>query len=288
MKKRPVVTSLLSALFLSGCSMNSIAVKSTIGVMGPAVQAFNEEGDFEFARDAMPANLKMMEGLQKSAPDDETLLTLLAQGYCSYAFAFLEDAGTPESLERAKQMYLKGYRYGMRALSDDVRKYASGDLELFEKSVAEVDEVGPLFWSAYCLGNWININKQDVSAVAELTRVEFMMKRSLSLDPGYYNGAAHLFYGAYYGGRPRMLGGNAEKAREHLEKSITQTGGRFLMPKLFLAQFYAVPTQDEELFEKTLREILDAPSDIMPSERLANQVAKRRAGKLLAQKKDLF
>ena len=289
MTKISVVLGLLSfAALISGCSMKNFAVKATLQVMEPAAQAFYEEEDLDFAREAMPGNLKLMEGLQKSAPNDEGLLGLLAQGYCSYAFAFLEDSQNPGDLERAKKMYLKGYGFGLRALPESVRAHASGNLEKFEEALADTNNVAPLFWSAYCLGNWININKQDVNAVGELIRVEMMMRRTLDLDNSFYHGRAHLFYGAYFGGRPKMLGGSPEKAKEHLDQAIALTQGRFLMPKLYYAQFYAVPTQNQELFEKTLREVIDAPNDLMPEERLANQVAKKRAIKLLSQKKDLF
>ena len=268
--------------------MKRFAVKTTIQVMEPAAQAFYEEGDLEFAREAMPANLKMMEGLLKSVPDDEALLSLLAQGYCSYSFAFLEDSEKSGDLDRAKMMYKKGFQFGLRALPESVRAHAGGNLEKFENALNDIKDVAPLFWSAYCLGSWVNINKQDVDAVGELIRVELMMKRALALDEEFYHGSIHLFYGAYFGGRPKMLGGSAEKAKEHLDKAITLRQGRFLMPKLYYAQFYAVPTQNEELFERTLREVLEASPELMPEERLANQVAKRRAAKLLKQKKDLF
>ena len=274
--------------FVSGCSVKRFAAETTVGVMGPAAQAFNEEGDLEFARAAMPANLKMMEGLLKSAPGDRDLLTLLARGYCSYAFAFIEESGKVPDLARAKRMYQRGYRYGLEALPEGVRANASGDLESFSRAVENTDDVAPLFWSAYCLGSFVNISKDDVAAVAELSRVEVMMKRILALDETFYHGSAHLFYGAYYGGRPKMLGGNQDKAREHLERAIKLTEGKFLMAKLYLAQFVAVPSQDEVLFESTLKEVIDATEDVMPDERLANLIVKQRAQALLNRKKDLF
>lgn len=275
-------------LGLSGCSINRMAAKTTIGVMAPASEAFYEEEDLELAREGLPANLKMMEGLLKAAPDDERLLVLLAQGFCSYSFAFLEESTKPGDVERANKMYLRGYHYGLKALPASLNQYATGDLELFEKAVNQVNDVAPLFWTAYCFGNWVNLNKSDVKAVAELSRVELMMRKVLQLDPQFYNASAHTFYGVYYGSRPKMLGGNPEKAKEHFDQAIQFTQGKFLMPKLFKAQFYAVPIQDEALFEKLLKEVIEASDSIFPEQKMANLVAKKRALALMKEKKNLF
>lgn len=277
-------------LFLNGCSLNKFTANTTAGLLGEGSTVFNEEVDLGLARDSMPANLKMMEALLKASPDNDTMLTMLAQGYCSYAFAFLEDSDNPNDLERAKALYQRGFTYGMRALPKKVRETSKTSLADFEKAVSDVDkdQVPQLFWTAYCLGNWVNLKKADIAAVAELPRVEIMMRRVLDQDETFYNGGVHLFYGVYYGSRPKMLGGNPQKAKEHFQKALRMSDGKFLMPKLFMAQFYAIPTQDEALFKSSLEEVLKAPADLMPSERLANQVAKRRAEKLLAAQKDYF
>ncbi|MGK5088557.1 TRAP transporter TatT component family protein [Bdellovibrionota bacterium FG-2] len=280
----------LGLLLLNSCSINRMAVNRAADMFSEASVSFNEEADWAFARDAMPANLKMMEGMLKVSPDNKTFQSMLAQGYCSYAFGFLEDSGSPADIERAKGLYMRGYSFGMAALPEKVRTFAQGNLEEFQKAVSslEGDDVARLFWAAYCLGGWVNLNKADIGAVADLSRAEVMMHRVLDANENFYYGGAHLFYGVYYGARPKMLGGDPKKAKDHFDRASRISQGKLLMSKLYLAQFYAVPTQDEELFEKTLKEVLDAPVDLLPAERLANQIAKRRATKLLASKKDLF
>jgi hypothetical protein len=49
-----------------------------------------------------------------------------------------------------------------------------------------------------------------------------------------------------------------------------------------------VQAQDRDLFEKSLREVISAPADILPEQRLANEVAKQKAKILLEQVDDLF
>jgi hypothetical protein len=48
-----------------------------------------EESDPELAKLAIPANLKILEGLLKQDPDNTWILENLAEGFCGYAFSFI-------------------------------------------------------------------------------------------------------------------------------------------------------------------------------------------------------
>ena len=41
------------------------------------------------------------------------------------------------------------------------------------------------------------------------------MKRTHELDPDYNFAGSDLFFGVYYASRPKLLGGDPEKAKEH-------------------------------------------------------------------------
>ena len=58
--------------------------------------------------------------------------------------------------------------------------------------------------------------------------------------------------------------------------------------QLLYARYYAVQTQNKELFDSLLHQILDAPADALPEQRLANEVAKTKAGDLLKKEGELF
>lgn len=60
------------------------------------------------------------------------------------------------------------------------------------------------------------------------------------------------------------------------------------MTYVFYAKTYAVQTQDQELYTKLLTQVINAPIDILPEQRLANTVAKVRARQMLAKANDLF
>ena len=276
---------------VAGCSIKRMAADTTAELLVDASKTFKEEPDIQIAAAALPANLKLMEGLLKVTPKNRAISTMLSEGWCSYGFGFVEDSGVKGDLERASTLYQRGYEYGARALPEEVESaLKKGDLEEIEQALAKLEtpDVAPLFWTAYCLGNWMNLNTDKVSGVGELSKVELMMRRVTALDESYFHGGADLFYAVYYGKRPKLLGGNPEKAKEYLLKADAFSQGRFLPVKLFRAEVYAVAIQDQKLFEDTLKEILAAPADLMPEERLANELTKRRASKLLERKDELF
>ncbi len=278
---------LVLALF-SGCTLEKMAVRSSISILDKSVEAMEEESDSEFAREAMAANLKMMEGLMKADPENDHLLLLAAQGFGGYAISFIED----EDPERAKGFYKRGKDYGLKILKKK-KKFGEalfGNMEQFHASFSEfgTEDVPALFWTGYNWGQWLNLSKDSPEAIIEMPRIEALMKYVLELDEGYYFGGPHLFFGAYYAGKPRMFGGDPNKAKRHFERALELSGGRFLMISYMYAKTYAVQVQDKELFEKLLKGVLEAPADILPSQRLANEVAKSKAKRLLAQAEDLF
>ncbi len=85
-----------------------------------------------------------------------------------------------------------------------------------------------------------------------------------------------------------MLGGNPDKSRNHFESALKITEGKFLLISLLYSKTYAVQNQDQELFEIQLKYVLNAPDDIFPEQRLANQIAKKKAAILLGKINELF
>ena len=78
-----------------------------------------------------------------------------------------------------------------------------------------------------------------------------------------------------------MFGGKPEKSQFHFSKALEMTQRKFLMAHVLYAKSYAIQTQNKTLFKNLLKEVLDSPSDILPSQRLANELAKKKAKILL-------
>lgn len=278
----------LALALLAGCSLRSIAVRSAAEILPRGIAAFYEEPDPALAREAMGSQLKLVEVLLKNDPGNPELLLAAAQGFGGYAFLFLED----EAPDRAKRIYARGRDFGIRALGKvlPARFDREPDLGKFSAMLGKVGkrDAGLLFWTAYAWGGWADLSRNDPQALADLPKVEAMMRRVEELSPGYFFGGPDLFFGAYYGSRPRILGGDPEKSRSHFERAVAASDGKFLMARVLYAQFYGVPSGDRELFRRSLEAALAGSPADLPEQRLANEVARIRARKLLEAIDELF
>ncbi|MEE8209217.1 MAG: TRAP transporter TatT component family protein, partial [bacterium] len=103
----------------------------------------------------------------------------------------------------------------------------------------------------------------------------------LELDETYYDGGPHLFFIVALSSRPAMLGGNLAKAKEHYERVVELTEGRFLLAHVLFAEYYAVQAQDKGLFVRLCKQVLASPPTTVPRRGLLNAVARQRATILL-------
>ena len=132
------------------------------------------------------------------------------------------------------------------------------------------------------------MNMNNPFAFTDISRIEPALKRVLELDENYFYGGPHRGLGVFYGSRTKLLGGKPEEAKAHFEASLNLTKGNFLINSLLFAKTYAVQNQDLELFERLLKQIIEAPVDLLPEERLANEIAKLKAKALLDSMDELF
>ncbi len=259
------------------------------------------EGDLAVVEATLEGNIGTLERISKIG--SKNLIITTARAYSSYA-GFIEDkmeeaeiAGDYETAKdmraRAIDLYIRSEGYALKALAKSDKTFSevrTVDLTALEKALQKLKkkEVEPLFWTAYSIARGISLQKDDPMQVIDLARVELMMGRVLELDETFYFGSAHLFYAVYYGDRAISIGGDPEKAKEHIAHVDRINDSKFLMSKFYLARYYAYPKQDVTLFKQSLQEVLDAPSDIYPGEEAATSLAKSRAKRLLDQVDDLF
>lgn len=273
---------------LTGCSVQKMAIRSMGDILDNSLISLYEEEDLELAEHAIASDLKLLEALIKSDPENEKLLLMASQGFASYALGFVED----REPERAKKLYLRGREYGLQRLKQDhFPVYAlSGDMTSFENSLKSVqeDDVPTLFWTAYNWAGMINLSLTDPQALIDLPRVQLMMQRVIDLDEDFFFGGAHLFFATIYALRPPILGGNVEKAAEHFERCFIYANDKFLLPYVYYARYYATRTMDRELFEGTLDKVINTPADILPDQVLPNKIAQQKAKRLYTQIDQLF
>jgi hypothetical protein len=263
-----------------------------VRAMGPVLEdvasSVDEASDLELIEQGLPGNLLLLRGLLRGSPEDRSLLLLGAKACYGYAFAFLEDEGPA----RAVALYREGLDYSARALRDpldarDPQTLVLGELEGCLSRTDQGDVPG-LFWLASNWGRWIQLEGGKPRVLAQLPKVVAVMERVLALDESYFHAAPHVFFGVYYGARAPALGGDAALAAAHLERAIEISEGRFLLARVYRAQYVYAPSGDRAAFARELQEVLGYPLDQAPSIRFYNEIALREARKLLARTDALF
>jgi len=284
----PALTSLALIALLSGCSTSQIVSRGAAPLIDHGVTAMNRETDLELARASIPANLKMIEALLLADPGNTAYQLQAAIGFYGYALGFVED----DDRTRAAALYRRSLNYAESALAAEGMTPAmlTGDAATFEQALAKLDAgaVPALFWTASAWGKWIELQLNDPARLAELPRVEALMQRVLALDETYYYGGAHVFFGAYYGGRAPMFGGDFARAAKHFDRAAAISQNRLLLVDVYRAQYLYWQMGERAAFHAALTQVLAAPAGADPDLNLANAMAKKKAGKLLAQEESLF
>jgi predicted anti-sigma-YlaC factor YlaD len=289
----------LVACSLLACSPRSYIVSRMADASSSGGEVFARDDDPELVRDAIPFALKGMESLLDSRPDHKGLLTALCKGFTQYAAAFVrqdaEEAGDlavrREGMERARRLLLRARGYGVRGLSAGREEFAA---ELRENPVGASARVGAedvplLYWTGAAGSLALSTSPDDPTMLADLPRIEALMRRALALDERFDAGAVHEFFVAFEGGRPEAMGGSIERARQHMERAMALSGGRKVSPLVTFAETVSVRTQDRKGFLDLLDRALafDARS-AAPEHRMANLVSQRRARWLKGRVDDLF
>ena len=274
--------------FSTSCAVNK---KMTVGAAASLVEdiarASSKQKDLRVIREGLPAYLLLMDGMIEGWPDNPRLLLAAAQSYATFATAFVDEAD-----RNYREMLLsKAKAYALEALQ--LRGFEDPQLSSFDQFEADLaaqgkEETPYLFWAATAWGNWINLNIGSMEALAELPRVENMIKHILVLDESFYYGGAHLFMGILQASRPRIAGGDLKAAQRHflMAKEIGQD--KFLMADVYYAQYYARKAFDRELYVKILEHTLKQPVDTVPELTLLNTVAQHKAKQMLDEVDEYF
>jgi len=270
------------------CAANkTLTVGATAALLEDIAKSAYRQSDLRLIREGMPAYLMLIDGMVEAVPGNERLLINAAQTYASFASAFIQD----EDKEYAAVLFARAREYALRALNQiGFKNPASKPFDAFEADLSALDrkDVPYIFWAASCWGSWISLSQGSIEDLAELPRVELLMKKVIQLDEGFYYGGAHIFMGILNGSKPKVAGGNIELARKHFLKAIELGRGEFLMTYIYYANYYAKKIFDKDLYVSTLETVLKTSAAIMPDLTLINSVAHAKANVMLNEVDDYF
>jgi hypothetical protein len=300
MLKRCLLSAVITAIVIA-CSPKTMIVRQVTDMVDKGITAFERDSDLDLIEKAIPANIKLLEAMLANSPSDDRLAVLISRLYGSYGFGFVEtqleallygtaspdgdEAGRDALKKQVNHTYEKGMAHALNALEQRVpgAQAAFARVTTITPYLVRLGkaDVAPLFWYGFNLGAWVNRNLDSIRAVSRAHVARKVMERVLELDPAYNHGGAHLFLLAYFGSRPPMMGGDANKARDHYGQLKQIAGDDYLLADLFYGRFYLQQQQDRDGFLATMRRIADhRPAD--DDRALYNAIAARRAGIYLA------
>ncbi|MFO7599010.1 MAG: TRAP transporter TatT component family protein [Candidatus Desulfacyla sp.] len=257
----------LTLLFLSGCTR--LALHAASSLVPDLTGVFFEECDLELARQSLPAQLKLMEGLLKKAPKNKEFLTALCMGYTGYAMLFVEE----EDPERASGLYQRARMYGLRAIGIEEPMHQAVQDRL--KKI-DAEHIEPLFWIAMSWNGWINLNLDKPAALGELSTAQACLDRVMEIDPGYFFGTPYLISGSMLAARPGILGGDAAMAKDYFSRAMAASNGAFFLAPYYYAKYYAVRVQDKALFLDLIRRVEQGRPDQLKEVCLINAAVQQK------------
>ncbi|MFC1866849.1 TRAP transporter TatT component family protein [Thermodesulfobacteriota bacterium] len=271
-------------IFFAGCM--KFALKLSPSLFPDLSASFFEECDAMLAKNSMPANLKMLEGLLKSDPANRRILKTLSMGFCGYSMLFVEG----DSDERASGLYRRARDYGLNALGFSVEIPHAIDPKKIEALLKKIDkeDIEVLLWTTLSWKAWINLNLDKPAALAQLRSSDACLERMLEADADYLHGLPYILMGISLSARPRIFGGDSEKAREFFEKALTLGKRKFFLAHYYYAKYYAVRIQDRGLFDRLIGEISRGDPGELKEVCLINTVIREKAEELKETADELF
>lgn len=247
--------------------------------------AWENRGDEEQLRTA----IQSWEQASELDRSDHELLVRLARAYYFLADGHMsfDEARQDEMIET----YEKGIQAAERALvalSPDFAERMRAGTRI-EEAVAVLDAqaVPALYWRSSNMGKW-GLAKGFATVLSYKDEIRAIMARCLELDATYYYYGPHRYFGAFYARVPAFAGGDLERSNEHFQTALEAAPG-YLGTRTLIAEFYAVKSQNRQLFDEQLQAVVSAdvaqlPEDVRPE----NQIEQRRARDLMAKADELF
>lgn len=283
----------LAILLPFGCAGRKAAWKDESGQQaGPAavdVAALVAKGDQSWEQRTDPAAVRAAivewEKAAAAEPKNFDVLVKLTRGYYFLADGYLRDADKEylEAMDKAVKWGEKAMIAASPAFEAKMREGGK-----FPEAVALVPKEGvpAMYWYASALGKWAK-KKGFAVLLGQKDNVKATMDRCLELDPTFFYGGPHRYFGAYYAVAPAFAGGDLEKSKVHFNKSL-EIEPNYVGTKVLWAAELSTKEQDEDTFEALLNEVLAAPDDAIPELRPEIIVEKAKAKELLAEQGELF
>ncbi len=288
----------LLAVGFQGCSPKTYILNQAGSVFENAGEQFQSENDPQLVREAFPFNLKTLDILAASSPDNRSILSVAASAYTMYTYAFiLEDAerlidddytAGMKEYKRAVNLFLRGKNYGIRSLALVYPEFESWYKLRPKESKFSGEDIYDLYWLAAATAGTISASQGNPKYLIELPSVGWLLEQALQIDSDWNNGALYTAMISYTMKRPDAPPEADKIAETYFDKAVERSNGTDCAPYLALAESVCIQKQQKERFVALLNQALAINVDDEISIRLTNVLAQDRARWLLSKVDELF
>jgi hypothetical protein len=251
-------------LSLQACgTFRKQALRSISPVFTQSGDLLMRENNWDLFVRAAPGNVKFMEMLSLQDPDNLELKAATVKAFAGLAFADAETRYLAETVageegkywkNQAISLYTRAFDYGLEYLEKkDISRQdllTLNDQSLQGKIAQKLnhDDLMGVLYTAQAWGSLLNLQKDNVALVAQVPKVKLLFDWVCSKKPDIDQGVCDIFYAQYEAARPRMLGGNPEKAEKLFQNAIIKHPKNLLV-RLGYIQHMIMPQMDLEKYE---------------------------------------
>ncbi len=276
---------ILIFLFANGCSFLMSSATDDFGKNLKHVML--NHNDPETVVEAIPAYLLLQETLLVKDPNNEALLMSTASLYSSYNT--LLDS---QDLNRKQRLSQKAFDLALRGACLHKHDFCTLNEKSFEDFTllidqSKLDDLDNLYGLGVSWANWIQSNRSDWNAIAQLAQVKYLMNHVISIKENYKKGEAFLYLGVMETIVPPALGGKPDVAQHYFEKALQLSNNKNFMVHVLYARHYARMMFERDLHDTLLNTAINTQTN-QKGFALSNTLAQQQAKKLLQSADDYF
>jgi len=250
-------------------------------------RAILNHNDPQTVVEAIPAYLLLQEALLLKDLENEALLMSTAKLYSSYNTL----AGKLDPI-RKKRLSQKAFDLASQAAclhKQDFCQLNEQKFDDFTKIVQQssLDDLDSLYGLGASWISWIQANRTDWNAIAQLAQVKYIMNYVITVKEDYKKGEAFLYSGVMESLIPPALGGKPDLAKKNFEKALQLSGNKNLMVHVLYAKHYARMMFERELHDSLLQTVINSQAK-QDGLTLSNTLAQQLAKSLLQSADDYF
>ena len=263
---------------LQACSIGRLPNDIGYGVLN--------SDDLMTVKEGLPTYLLLVDGALITYPESESLLLTASSLNSAYAGVFVINEERKLKLANKALSFAEKAMCLHRKTACNLQKMEFEDYEVEIANFKKEKDLPYLYALASAWTSYIQLTSADYNSIAQLGRVELMMKRVVALDENYENGMPLVYMGALSSILPPSFGGKPEVAKDYFERAIKVNPSN-LISKVLYAESFAKLMFEQELHDRLLNEVLEADSNYHGLT-LQNEYAKTEARRLLLEGEEYF